>query len=85
MVAGKNTECEEEDNREYSNEETDGIAQEAVDDSLFEAPSEEQIPYSLDEEDHHFTDKDVDISAVNEMEVEVQRHVGQHIDGNGGQ
>ena len=85
MVAGKNTEREEEDKREYSDEETDGIAQEAVDDCLFEAPSEEPVPYSLDEEDHHFADKDVDISAVNEVEVEVQRHVGQHIDGNGGE
>ena len=85
MVAGKNTEREEEDKREYSNEETDGIAQETVDDCLFNAPSEEPVPYSFDKEDHHFTDKDVDISAVNEVEVEVQRHVGQHIDGNGGE
>ena len=46
MVAGKNTEREEEDNRERSDKETDGIAQKTVDDCLFEAPSEEPIPYT---------------------------------------
>ena len=52
---------------------------------MFEAPSKEPVPYGFDEEDHHFTNEETAIPSVNIIEVEVQRHVGQHIDGNGGQ
>ena len=85
MVTGKKIEPDKEDEQECSDEETDGIAQETVDDCLFEAPSEEPIPYSLDEEDCHFTDEDVAKIIANVVEVEAQRQVGQHIDANGGE
>ena len=85
MVTGKKIEPDKEDKQECSDEETDGIAQEAVDGCLFEVSGEEPIPQGLDEEDHHFADEDATTTVVNEVEVEVQWHIGQHVDGNGGE
>lgn len=66
-----------------ADEETDGVAQETINDSLSYVASEAPVPYGFDQDDYRFSNKDVAHTVVDEQHIQVQRYVGQHIDSDG--